>query len=96
MNQTGYLTCEPLTFRKRVSRLLFPSGALAADSTPRFEGCADGEAHTVMRIRLSWVDRLRLVVSGAAQVEIRHRTDVEVRKMVSLGVFYALPPGSKV
>lgn len=49
---------------------------------------------THVQLHLDWTDRLRLLVSGIADVKITTYTDVEVKDATSLSSFSVLAPHS--
>lgn len=50
-------------------------------------------AKTVVGIRFSWSDRLRLLLTGAAEVEIEHRTSEQIGDIVSHSAVSVIGPG---
>jgi len=52
-------------------------------------------AKTVVAVRFSLLDRLRLLATGAVNVELEHRTDVEVSKMVTKTSLTLIGPGDE-
>lgn len=54
---------------------------------------APGECSTHVHITACWRDRLRLLISGRCEVQIRMRTDVPVGRIESRSNFTVQPPG---
>lgn len=50
---------------------------------------------THVAVSVSWLDRLRLLVTGCCEVSIYTRTDVLVRRAETRSEFAVLPPGCK-
>lgn len=78
------------SLRQRVMRGLFPQTHL--EPLPEAEGYAPGDYMTVTRVEVSWGDRLRLLVSGRAEVVVRSKTDVSISRDHAASVFNVLPP----
>jgi hypothetical protein len=87
----GYYGVEKLSLLGRIKRRLFPARPLMpADPEPGF---AEGELLTNVMLKVDWLDRLRILCSGRAQIEVRHQTDVVLLRVSSRASFYVLPPG---
>lgn len=84
MNKT--FAIEP----RRLLDRLFPSRHLPLKSVP---GMADGAITAHVMIRLSLIDRLRVLLSGRACVTTRTYTSCAVDRALTDSVFYVLGPG---
>jgi hypothetical protein len=92
MNTTGYFQIPKRTLMQRLLRRLFPSQHLPPiDPIPEW---ARGESLTQVRVRVDWRDRLRLLVSGRACIDVRLMSSADHRRAESRAAFYVAPPGS--
>jgi hypothetical protein len=56
------------------------------------EGCPYW-AKTVVVVNLSFAHRLRLLLTGALQIDLEHRSNVQIDKMVSISSICLIGPG---
>lgn len=49
-----------------------------------------------VQVRVDWLDRLKLLISGKCQIDVYTRTDVIVRKCESRSTFTVLAPNDKL
>lgn len=59
---------------------------------PPEEGFAPGAFCTVIGVRISFLDRLRILASGHCQISVYTKTDVMPLKIKSRSIFAVLPP----
>lgn len=88
----GCYAPDPIPRWKRwLQQKLFPQTCLAylEDNEPGF---APGECITGVNVVMCWKDRLRALVSGRLNVEMRLRTDVPLNRIVSRSQFNVTPP----
>ena len=77
-----------LGFRHRFDEELFDW----RNKEPPEEGFVVGAITTNVTIRVSFLDRLRLLVSGHAELSVYTKTNVEIDRAVSRSEFAVLPP----
>lgn len=85
----GYTTSAPGTRRDRLRARLFP--VLHCELPPAPVTHKD-VLHIDISITFGWLDRLRLLVSGRAQVDGRVVTENVIGATVPISVAYPLPP----
>lgn len=89
----GYYGPDTLPrWRRWLQQTFFPQQSLASLEDDGDAAFASGEAVAGCNVVLSWGDRLRLLVSGRFNVEIRLRTDVPIARMTSRCQFNVKPP----
>jgi len=71
---------------RRLLRRLFPARALPPVNSPLTY------IITAVHVRVSWADRLRLLASGRARINVRTYTDVEVKQAASVSAFEVEAP----
>lgn len=81
---------ERLGFRRRFDEELF---AWRNEEPKPEDGLVPSALCTHVRVHIDWWDRLRLLVSGACEIEVYTKTDVLVNKAISRSQFSVLPPG---
>lgn len=59
---------------------------------PPEDGFIDGTMCSEVHVRVSWADRLRLLLTGHVALKVYTKTDVEVRRVKSRSQFAVLPP----
>ena len=82
------------SWRDRLGRLFFPSTYL--EPWEDEDGWAPGDLSTMTTVRLDWLDRLRLLISGKLYVHSRTRTDLIINRAEGKSTSFVLPPWAKV
>jgi hypothetical protein len=88
----GYAPDPRAAWKRWLQQHLFPQSHLepgGEDGNPVF---APGEAITGCHVTLDWKDRLRVLVSGRFNVEMRLRTDAPIGLIQSRTQFNVTPP----
>ena len=81
------------TFWESLLWKLFPMTFLPTpDEDPDYPG---GYMSTDMVWTLSWLNRIRILVSGKIKIKLYTKTDVIVNKAHSTSVSYVLPPNGE-
>jgi hypothetical protein len=81
---------EPSTWRDRLRRWLFPRELCDAPEAP---WACQGYLSTVVDVRLSWADRIKVLISGRLEVVVKTVTDNEISKAISGSVANVKAPG---
>jgi hypothetical protein len=92
--ESGYAVSEPsiwyrFGFRYRFDEALFDWRNQEPQADDWF---APSALCTRVKIRVSWLDRLRLLCSGTCEVSCHTRTDVLVSRAETRSQFAVLPP----
>lgn len=88
-------TCK--AFRRTLRMRLFPSRAWPPIEPQNPNVWAEGAITICTKVHAGWVDRLRFLISGKAEVVSRlYTSDLVLRCKASSPVFYVLPPNAEV
>lgn len=92
MNDTQPENCHAMvyvpTLRERIANALFPPSHIDA---PEIANQHD-VIHTHTEARLSWDDRLRILISGRCRVTTKTATEHQIGNHATAGHFVVLPP----
>lgn len=77
---------------KRLLARLFPRTYFGDPFEPHDPSWAPGSMLTVVVVKVDWRDRLRLLMSGRIEIQVRQRTDVHVNRVQSQSHFTVEPP----
>lgn len=89
---TNLVSLDQRTRWQRLMSNAFPRNNLPIPAEDDKPGFAPSYLLTYVEARLDWLDRLRILVSGKCEVQIRTYTDVAVKKSVSESLFTVLAP----
>ena len=94
-SENCYSALRPLTPIERIGRFLFPSKHIPFDAIefPKDVNPNDGDVvHVDLTVKLSFVDRIRILFSGRLFTEVRIVTREHVNTHQTLAESYVKPP----
>lgn len=89
----GYYVVPKRTLLQRMLRRLFPARPLMPVDESTTTDWAIDEMLTTVDIRLDWVDRLRVLVSGRVAVDVRTQTERTPGRVWSRSSMWVRAPG---
>ena len=93
-NATNTFQPDRASYYKRLMRILFPWRVC---ENPRdLEGFSESYMTYHIICVLDWKDRLRCLISGKLEVEVKTKTDVVVNKAFSTSAITILAPSYKI
>lgn len=91
---SDYYSVQKVTVLDAITRQVFPHHYL--EPLPDEKGFAVGDMLTDVFVCLGWMDRLRMLLSGKLQIQLRTKTDVMVTKAKSWSTVSILAPWYKM